>query len=121
MRAAATVFRHAPVHPGVNCIVLPASRRVAAAMEKEGLTEIFLKAGAVVTNPGCGPCFGGHLGLAAGDDVVVSTTNRNFPGRMGAKEAQIYLASPRAAAEAAAAGKIVVPGTVTPLGGKDNG
>lgn len=118
MREAAAVFRHAPVHPSVNCIVLPASRRVAEAMEKEGLTDIFLKAGAVVTSPGCGPCFGGHMGLVAAEDVVVSTTNRNFPGRMGAKEAKIYLASPRSAAEAAAAGKIATPGTAAALGGE---
>jgi len=118
MREAAAVFRRAPVHPDVNCIVLPASRRIAAAMEKEGLTDIFLRAGAVVTSPGCGPCFGGHMGLVAADDVVVSTTNRNFPGRMGAKEARIYLASPRTAAESAAAGVIASPGTAAALGGE---
>jgi len=118
MREAAAVFRTARVHEGVNCIVLPASRRVAEAMEQEGLTAIFLQAGAVVTNPGCGPCYGGHMGLVAADDVVVSTTNRNFPGRMGAKEARIYLASPRTAAEAAAAGMIALPGTAAGLGGE---
>lgn len=117
MREAAAVLKRVPVNSEVNCVVIPASRRVAQAMEEEGLAQIFRRAGATVTSPGCGPCFGGHLGLAAGDDVVVSTTNRNFPGRMGAKEAQIYLASPRAAAEAAAAGKIVPPGTVVALGG----
>jgi homoaconitase/3-isopropylmalate dehydratase large subunit len=118
MQAAAEVLGKMPVHPDVTCIILPASRKVAAAMEEQGLTKIFWEAGAVVTNPGCGPCYGGHLGLVTAEDVVVATTNRNFPGRMGAKEAKIYLASPRAAAEAAVAGKLVVPGTVVPLGGK---
>lgn len=121
MREAAAVFRAAPVHPDVNCIVLPASRRVAEAMEEEGLTKIFRAAGVTVTNPGCGPCFGGHMGLVADDDVVVSTTNRNFPGRMGARKARVYLASPRTAAEAAVAGKIVKPGTAAPLAGVTHG
>jgi 3-isopropylmalate dehydratase large subunit len=118
MQVAAEVLGKMPVHPDVTCIILPASRKIAAAMEEQGLTKIFRQAGAVVTNPGCGPCYGGHLGLVTAEDVVVATTNRNFPGRMGAKEAKIYLASPRAAAEAAVAGKLVVPGTVVPLGGK---
>lgn len=122
MEEAAAVFAHAPVHPDVSCIVLPASRRVAEAMEKKGLTAIMRQAGAVVTNPGCGPCFGGHLGLITDQDVVASTTNRNFPGRMGAKGGKIYLVSPRAAAEAAVAGKLVVPGTAAPLkGGEGSG
>ena len=115
MQIAAEVFSKMPVHQDVTCIILPASQKVAAAMEAQGLTKIFREAGAVVTNPGCGPCYGGHLGIVTGEDVVVSTTNRNFSGRMGAKEAKIYLASPRAAAEAAVAGKIVIPGTVVPL------
>ena len=118
MQIAAEVLSKMPVHPDVNCIILPASQKVAAAMEEQGLAKIFREAGAVVTNPGCGPCYGGHLGLVTAEDVIVSTTNRNFSGRMGAKEAKIYLASPRAAAEAAVAGKIVVPGTVVPLGGE---
>ena len=117
MRDAASVFRHASVNADVNCVILPASRQVAAQMEEEGLTRIFNKAGATVTSPGCGPCYGGHMGLASADDVVVSTTNRNFAGRMGAKTARIYLASARSAAEAAVAGKIVAPGTVAPLEG----
>ncbi len=117
MREAAAVFRKVPVHPDVNCIVLPASRTVVDGMEREGLSRIFRQAGAVVTNPGCGPCFGGHLGMAAADDSVIATTNRNFVGRMGAKTAKIYLASSRSAAEAAAAASIVLPGTMAPLGG----
>ena len=115
MREAASVFRHACVQEDVNCVIIPASRQVIEQMEAEGLTRIFRQAGATVTSPGCGSCYGGHMGLAAADDVVVSTTNRNFAGRMGAKTAQIYLASARSAAEAAVAGKIVVPGTSGPL------
>lgn len=118
MRVAAQVFSKAKVHSNVICIALPASNKVAQAMEKEGLTRIMREAGVTVMNPGCGPCYGGHMGIVTEDDVVVSTTNRNFPGRMGAKDANIYLASPRAAAEAAVSGKIVLPGTVVPLGGE---
>ncbi|HHY61266.1 MAG TPA: 3-isopropylmalate dehydratase/homoaconitate hydratase family large subunit [Clostridia bacterium] len=118
MRAAAEVLRDRQVHPEVTLLVVPASVEVLAGMEKEGLTEVFRRAGAIVTNPGCGPCFGAHMGLAAEDDVVVSTTNRNFPGRMGHKKAQVYLASPRTAAESAVTGHLVVPGTVKPVGGK---
>jgi homoaconitase/3-isopropylmalate dehydratase large subunit len=121
MRDAAAVFKNAAVNADVNCVILPASRQVAAQMEEEGLTRIFHQAGATVTSPGCGPCYGGHMGLATSDDVVVSTTNRNFAGRMGSKTAQIFLASARTAAEAAAAGKIVVPGTVVPLKGVNAG
>ena len=117
MRDAAAVLSNVPVHQDVNCIILPASRRVAEMMEEEGLTRIFRHAGATVTSPGCGPCYGGHMGLATADDVVISTTNRNFAGRMGAKTAQIYLTSARTAAEAAAAGKIVYPGTMALLEG----
>ncbi len=115
MQIAAEVLSERPVHPEVTCIILPASRKIVEAMERTGLTGQLRAAGAVITNPGCGPCFGGHLGLATADDVVVATTNRNFPGRMGAKTANIYLASPRAAAEAAVLGHIAAPGTAVPL------
>lgn len=118
IKIVAEVLKKVPVHPDVTCIVLPASRHIADEMEATGLTKLLRDAGAVIGNPGCGPCFGGHLGLVTADDVVVATTNRNFPGRMGAKEAKIYLASPRAAAEAAASGRISVPGAVVPLEGE---
>jgi 3-isopropylmalate/(R)-2-methylmalate dehydratase large subunit len=78
-------------------------------MEKNGWTKIFREAGAIVLNPGCGPCFGAHEGLISRRDTVISTTNRNFPGRMGANKGQVYLASPATAAASAAAGKITVP------------
>ena len=119
MEVAADVLRGKKVHLGVTLIVVPASQRVAQAMDDRGLTGVLRKAGAMVTSPGCGPCFGAHLGLLTADDVAVSTTNRNFPGRMGAREARVYLASPRTAAESAVAGRIVAPGTVESLeGGK---
>ncbi len=118
IKIVAEVLKKVPVHPDVTCIVLPASRQIVEEMEDTGLTKLLRDAGAVIGNPGCGPCFGGHLGLVTANDVVVATTNRNFPGRMGAKEAKIYLASPRAAAEAAASGRISVPGAVVPLEGE---
>lgn len=118
MEVAADVLRGKKVHPRVTLIVVPASQGVAQAMDDRGLTGVLREAGAMVTSPGCGPCFGAHLGLLAADDVAVSTTNRNFPGRMGAREARVYLASPRTAAESAVAGKIVAPGTVEPLEGR---
>ncbi len=116
MEIAAGVLRGRKVADNVNMIVVPASRRILDKMEQNGLTKVFRDAGAVVANPGCGPCFGAHQGLLTKDDVAVSTTNRNFPGRMGDKKAQIYLASPRAVAESAVAGVLARPGTVTQEG-----
>ena len=84
-------------------------RDVLDEMEKRGWCKIIRDAGATVLNPGCGPCFGAHEGLTSERDVVVSTTNRNFPGRMGSMKANIYLASPATAAATALAGKITVP------------
>jgi len=118
MREIAAVFSKAHVHPEVTCVVVPASAEVADEMDNEGLTKIIRDAGATVTSPGCGPCYGGHMGLVSSTDTVASTTNRNFSGRMGATDAKVYLVSPRAAAEAAVAGTLVVPGTVTPLEGE---
>lgn len=106
IRITAEILNGKKIHPDVTMIVVPASRRVLDLMEAEGLTKIIRDAGALVTNPGCGPCFGAHMGLVSKEDVVVSTTNRNFPGRMGHSEAQIYLASPKIATEAALAGLI---------------
>ncbi len=117
MQVAAEVLKGKKVDKGVNMIVVPASKKVLDRMEEEGLTKIFREAGAIVTNPGCGPCFGAHQGLLAKEDVAISTTNRNFPGRMGHKEAKIYLASPRTVAESAVMGYITSPGTVIPLEG----
>lgn len=117
MVLAAEVMRGRKVADGVTLLVIPASKDIAQRMDDRGLTKIFRAAGGIVASPGCGPCFGAHMGLLAGDDVAVSTTNRNFPGRMGHRDGKVYLASPRLAAESAVAGEIVVPGTIAPLGG----
>lgn len=117
MKIAAEVLKGRKISEGVNMIIFPASMKILHKMEDEGLTKILREAGAIITNPGCGPCFGAHQGLLSKDDVAISTTNRNFPGRMGHKEANIYLASPRIVAESAVMGHIVSPGTVMPLDG----
>lgn len=102
-------FRGKRVHPDVNTFVVPASREVLDQMESRGFCKIIRDAGATILNPGCGSCFGAHEGIASKRDVIVTTTNRNFPGRMGSMEAQIYLASPATAAASALLGSITVP------------
>jgi 3-isopropylmalate/(R)-2-methylmalate dehydratase large subunit len=109
LRAAAAVLDGRRRAQGTRLIVTPASRAVARAAIAEGLHEVFLSAGAVVTNPGCGACVGIHEGILADGEVCVSTANRNFKGRMGNPEGSIYLASPTTAAAAAVAGHIVDP------------
>ena len=109
MEQVAKAFKGRKVHPEVNTLIVPASQDVLDEMEARGWCKIIRDAGATVLNPGCGPCFGAHEGLTSERDVVVSTTNHNFPGRMGSMKANIYLASPATAAAAALAGKIVVP------------
>ena len=112
MEKVVNVLRSHKVHPDVNCLIIPASKQVLDAMEERGWTKILRDAGAVVANPGCGPCFGAHQGLGSERDTIVTTTNRNFPGRMGHRAAKLYLASPATAAETAVVGKITVPGTL---------
>ncbi|NMB36391.1 MAG: 3-isopropylmalate dehydratase/homoaconitate hydratase family large subunit [Firmicutes bacterium] len=113
LEIAAGVLKDKSISDAVTMIVIPASKRIAEQMEQKNLTKIFRDAGAIIANPGCGPCFGAHQGLLSAEDTAVSTTNRNFPGRMGHKEAKVYLASPRVAAESAIAGSIVDPKNVT--------
>ena len=109
LRAAAAVLRGKKVHPYVRTIVIPATREIYLQAEAEGLIDVFLEAGAAVSTPTCGPCFGGHMGLLAPGERAVSTTNRNFIGRMGSPDAEIYLASPYVAAASAVAGHLADP------------
>jgi 3-isopropylmalate/(R)-2-methylmalate dehydratase large subunit len=112
LRVAAQVLRGRQVHPEVRCIVLPGSQHVYLEALREGLLEIFIEAGAVVSTPTCGPCMGGHMGVLAEGERAVTTTNRNFRGRMGHPDSEVYLAGPAVAAASAAAGRIVGPGEV---------
>lgn len=121
MMVAARVLKGRKAAAGVTLLIIPASAEIAQRMEDQGLNRIFREAGGIIVSPGCGPCFGAHMGLLAAGDVAVSTTNRNFPGRMGHRDGKVYLASPRLAAESAIAGSIVTPGQVVPLGGCADG
>ncbi len=109
LRVAAEVIRGRRVDPRVRCIVIPGSQRVYLDALREGLIEEFIAAGAAVSTPTCGPCLGGHMGVLAAGERAVSTTNRNFRGRMGHPDSEVYLASPAVAAAAAVAGRIVPP------------
>ena len=109
MRIAADILNGKQVAPFVRCIVIPGTQAIYKQMIKEGLAEIFIDAGAIVSTPTCGPCLGGHMGILASGEKAVSTTNRNFVGRMGAIDSEIYLASPAVAAASAITGKISSP------------
>lgn len=109
MRQAAEILKDRTVADGVRCIVIPATQEVYLQAMKEGLLEIFIKAGAIVSTPTCGPCLGGHMGILADGERCVSTTNRNFVGRMGHGTSEIYLASPYVAAASAVLGRLATP------------
>lgn len=109
MRMAAKVLKGHKVHPYVRLIVIPATQQVYMDMIKEGIMEIFIEAGAVVSTPTCGPCLGGYMGILAKGERAISTTNRNFVGRMGHPESEVYLSSPAVAAASAITGKITHP------------
>ena len=109
MRTAAKILEGRKVKKGVRCIVIPATQNVYLQCIEEGLTQTFIKAGAIVSTPTCGPCLGGHMGILAAGERAVSTTNRNFVGRMGHIDSEIYLASPAVAAASAVTGKISEP------------
>lgn len=115
LRLAAAMMKGRTVHPNVRMIVTPASQEVYKQALKENIIQTFLEAGAFVTNPGCGVCIGGHLGVLAAGEVCISSSNRNFRGRMGSKESQIYLASPAVVVASALAGKIADPRTMGEL------
>lgn len=109
MRMAAEVIKGHKVHPYVRLIVIPATQQVYQDMIKEGITEIFIQAGAVVSTPTCGPCLGGYMGILAKGERAVATTNRNFVGRMGHPESEVFLSNPAVAAASAIKGEITHP------------
>ena len=109
MRAAAEVLRGRRVAEGVRCIVIPATQAVFKQCMAEGLADAFIDAGCVFSTPTCGPCLGGYMGILAAGERCVSTTNRNFVGRMGDPTSEVYLASPAVAAASAVAGRICAP------------
>ena len=109
MRIAAQVLKGRKVAKGVRCIVIPATQSIYLQAMREGLLETFIEAGAVVSTPTCGPCLGGYMGILAAGERCISTTNRNFVGRMGHVDSEVYLASPAVAAASATAGRIVTP------------
>lgn len=112
LRVARDILKDKKVKKGVRCIVFPGTQKIYLQAIKEGIVEDLVKAGAVVSTPTCGPCLGGHMGILAKGERAVSTTNRNFVGRMGHVESEVYLASPAVAAASAIAGKIENPENV---------
>ncbi len=109
LRQAAEVLKGHSVHPDVRCIVIPGSQQVYLDAVHGGLVDIFINAGAAVSTPTCGPCLGAHMGIMAAGEKAVSTTNRNFRGRMGHVDSEVYLAGPYVAAASAVLGYIAVP------------
>ncbi|MCR5627904.1 MAG: 3-isopropylmalate dehydratase large subunit [Lachnospiraceae bacterium] len=109
LRVAAKVLKGKKVAKNLRCIIIPGTQEIYLQAVKEGLVETFIEAGAIVSTPTCGPCLGGHMGILAKGERCISTTNRNFVGRMGHVDSEIYLASPAVAAASAVAGKIVRP------------
>ena len=109
MRKAAAILKGHTVHPDVRVMVIPATQKIYKECIKEGLLDIFVDAGCAVNTPSCGPCMGGHMGVMAAGEKCVSTTNRNFVGRMGHVDSEVYLASPAVAAASAITGKISSP------------
>ena len=109
LREAAAILKGRKVADGVRCIVIPATQQIYLDAMAEGLVADFIQAGAVVSTPTCGPCLGGHMGVLADGEWAVSTTNRNFVGRMGPTSSMIVLASPAVAAASAVAGAIADP------------
>lgn len=112
MRAAAEIMRGRHVADGVRTIVIPATQEVYLQCIREGLAEIFIEAGAIMSTPTCGPCLGGHMGILAAGERAIATTNRNFVGRMGHVDSEVYLASPAVAAASAVTGVITDPASL---------
>ncbi|HBT46457.1 MAG TPA: 3-isopropylmalate dehydratase large subunit [Peptococcaceae bacterium] len=109
LRVAASILNGRRVHPEVRLIIIPGTQKIYAQALEEGLIRIFIEAGAAVSTPTCGPCLGGHMGILAKGERAVATTNRNFVGRMGHPESEVYLAGPAVAAASAVKGRIAAP------------
>ena len=112
LRAAAEILKGRKVHSRVRCIIIPATQKIWSDAMHEGLFDIFMEAGAIISTPTCGPCLGGYMGILADGERAVSTTNRNFVGRMGHTGSEVYLASPAVAAASAVLGRIAEPSEV---------
>ncbi len=112
MREAAAIMKGRKVADGIRCIVIPATQEIYMQCLKEGLAEIFIEAGAALSTPTCGPCLGGHMGVLAPGERAISTTNRNFVGRMGHTTSEVILASPAVAAASAIAGVVADPAKI---------
>jgi 3-isopropylmalate/(R)-2-methylmalate dehydratase large subunit len=116
LRVAAKILKGRRIAPSLRLIIIPATQEIYHQAMKEGLFEIFLSAGAVISPPTCGPCLGGHMGVLAGGERALATTNRNFRGRMGHAESEVYLSSPAVAAASAVKGSICHPEEVLKKG-----
>lgn len=112
LRQTAEMLRGRKVHPDTRAVIVPASQKVYREAMAEGLLDLFVEAGAVVSTPTCGACFGGHMGVMAEGEMAITTTNRNFKGRMGSTEAEVHIANAYVAGAAAVAGEIVDPADV---------
>ena len=112
LRIVADILRGRKIHPNIRCIIIPGSVEVERQALREGLLEVFQEAEAVISTPGCGPCLGGYMGVLGPGERAVSTSNRNFRGRMGHRDAQVYLASPAVAAASALLGRVASPAEV---------
>ena len=112
LAVAARILRGRKVNPNCRTIIIPATQQIYLDALNAGYISTFIEAGCVVSTPTCGPCLGGHMGILAKGERAVSTTNRNFVGRMGHPESEVYLASPAVAAASAIAGKIISPDSI---------
>ncbi|MCM8762129.1 MAG: 3-isopropylmalate dehydratase large subunit [Candidatus Omnitrophica bacterium] len=109
LRRAASILNGHTIHSEVRCIIIPATQKIYQQALKEGLIDVFLTAGCVISPPTCGPCLGGHMGVLGEGEVAIATTNRNFIGRMGHPKSYVYLSGPEVAAASAIKGKIIHP------------
>ena len=112
LRVARDILKGKKVNENIRCIVIPGTQKIYLQALEEGIVKDLIEAGAIVSTPTCGPCLGGHMGILAAGERAVSTTNRNFVGRMGHVDSEVYLASPAVAAASAITGKITDPETV---------